>query len=87
MIIERYETYIIAGVYEDKSYAENLSIYLKSKFLRFMVLLNKPSQHATSKVYHFVPTQDFSYKWNDTKLYKKYNFTCEEIKFIESMIK
>ncbi len=81
------ETYIIAGVYDNKSYAENLSIYLKSKFLRFMVLLNKPSQHATSKVYHFVPTQDFSYKWNDTKLYKKYNFTSQEIKFIESMIK
>ncbi|PRM91238.1 restriction endonuclease [Arcobacter cryaerophilus gv. occultus] len=81
------ETYLIAGQYEDKLHAENLATYLKSKFLRFMVLLNKPSQHATSKVYHFVPQQDFTQKWDDKKLYKKYKLTDNEIKFIDSLIK
>lgn len=52
-----------------------------------MVLLNKPTQHATSKVYHFVPQQDFSQKWDDATLYKKYNLTEDEIKFIDSLIK
>jgi hypothetical protein len=81
------ETYLIAGQYDEKLHAENLIIYLKSKFLRFMVLLNKPTQHATSKVYHFVPQQDFSQKWDDATLYKKYNLTEDEIKFIDSLIK
>ena len=31
--------------------------------------------------------QDFSESWSDEKLYKKYKFTKEEMKFIESMIR
>ena len=31
--------------------------------------------------------QDFSKPWMDAELYKKYNLTQDEIKFIESMIK
>ena len=38
-----------------------------------MVFLNKPTQHATSKVYSLVPMQDFKIKWSDEMLYKKYN--------------
>ena len=52
-----------------------------------MVMLKKPSQHATSKVYTFAPIQDFNQSWTDEILYKKYNLDVEEIKFIESMIK
>ena len=39
------------------------------------------------KVYSFVPIQDFNEDWNDTKLYKKYKLTNEEITFIESLIR
>jgi site-specific DNA-methyltransferase (adenine-specific) len=52
-----------------------------------MVLLKKNTQHATSKVYQFVPLQDFSEPWTDEKLYAKYALTQEEIAFIESMIR
>ena len=52
-----------------------------------MVMLIKNSQHATSKVYQFVPMQDFSRYWSDVDLYKKYNFTSDEINYIESLIK
>lgn len=50
-------------------------------------MLKKPSQHATSKVYSFVPIQDFSKPWTDEELYAKYGLTEDEIGFIESMIK
>ncbi len=43
--------------------------------------------HATSKVYTFVPMQDFNESWTDEKLYKKYKSTKKEIAFIESMIR
>ncbi len=52
-----------------------------------MVFLTKVSQMASSKVYQFVPLQDFSHPWTDEMLYKKYGLTQEEIAFIESMIR
>ena len=81
------ETYIVIGPYKNKIEAENVISYIKTRFFRFLVLLKKNTQHATSKVYSFVPLQDFSEPWTDEKLYKKYNLTAEEIAFIESMIR
>lgn len=52
-----------------------------------MVLLNKPTQHATSKVYEYVPKQNFKEEWTDEKLYKKYGITQEEQDFIDSLIR
>jgi site-specific DNA-methyltransferase (adenine-specific) len=81
------ETYLVAGVFDNAENASNLARYLTTKFLRFLVLLNKPTQHATSKVYKFVPVQDFTEEWTDEKLYEKYGINAEEIEFIESMIR
>lgn len=52
-----------------------------------MVFLTKVSQMASSKVYQFVPIQDFSHPWTDEMLYKKYGLDKEEIAFIDSMIR
>ena len=57
------------------------------KLTRFLVMLHKPSQDATKKVYTFVPMQDFSQPWTDEKLYAKYGLTNEEIAFVEWMIR
>lgn len=81
------ETYIIAGAYRTKEEAENLISYINTKLLRFLVLLHKPSQHATSKVYSFVPTQDFSHPWSDSILFEKYGITQEESNFIDTLIR
>jgi len=81
------ETYLVAGAFDNEVEAYNLAKYLTTKFLRFLVLLNKPAQHATAKVYAFVPIQDFNETWTDEKLYAKYNLTPEEIAFIDSMIR
>jgi site-specific DNA-methyltransferase (adenine-specific) len=81
------ETYLVAGTFKNKNEAENLAQYLTTRFLRFLVLLNKPTQHATSKVYTFAPVQDFTESWTDEKLYKKYGITESEISFIESLVR
>lgn len=75
----------------------NFVKYIKTKFLRVLVSASKVSQHAMSKVYRFVPVQDFTagsdIDWSksveeiDAQLYAKYNLSDEEIAFIESMIK
>ena len=81
------ETYLVIGPYSTKQKAENVMSYIRTRFFRFLVLLNKPTQHATSKVYTLVPVQDFSEPWTDEKLYKKYGLTKDEIAFIESMVR
>ena len=81
------ETYLNIGPFKTKIEAQNVISYIATKFFRFMVLLIKNTQDATSKVYSFVPMQDFSKPWTDEKLYAKYKLTQEEIDFIESMIK
>ena len=81
------ETYLVVGPLAKKKSAENVITYIRTRFFRFLVLLNKPTQHATSKVYAFVPVQDFSEPWTDEKLYKKYGLTKDEIAFIESMVR
>lgn len=81
------ETYIIAGTFDNENKAQNYVGYISTKLFRFLVLLKKSTQDATSKVYGFVPMQDFSESWTDEKLYKKYGLTPDEIAFIESMIR
>lgn len=71
--------------------------YIQTRFLRILVSAAKLSQDAMSKVYRFVPMQDFTTSsdidWSksieeiDVQLYAKYNLSNEEIFFIESMIK
>lgn len=81
------ETYLVIGPFESELIANNVIPYIKTKFFRFLVLLLKNTQHATSKVYKFVPMQDFSKPLTDEFLYDKYNLSQEEINFIESMIR
>lgn len=81
------ETYLLIGPFQSEITAKNAANYMKSSFLRFMILLAKSTQHITQKVYQFVPLQDFSESWTDEKLYKKYGLTNEEIAFIDSMIR
>lgn len=81
------ETYLVIGAFQSKAEAENLVIYMKSRFFRFLVSQFMYSHHITKDSYQFVPIQDLSETWTDEKLYKKYGFTDEEITFIESMIR
>lgn len=51
------------------------------------MLLHKPSQDTTRKVYTFVPTQPWDRVWTDADLYAKYGVTDDEIAFIESIVR
>lgn len=81
------ETYLYIGPFASEAECRNVQSYIRTRLFRLLVLLNKPAQHATRKVYTFVPLQDFSQAWTDEKLYDKYGITEDEITFIESMIR
>ena len=80
-------SYITAGSFDSEKQAVNLLGYLKTKFVRFLLLQALSSIHLTKSTFIFVPMQDFSRSWTDEDLYRKYDLTSTEIALIEAMIK
>ena len=80
------ETYIVAGHFNNEAEARALAQYLRTRFLRFLVSLRKPTQDALKGVYGFVPDLPLSEEWTDAKLYARYELTTEEIAFVESQV-
>ena len=81
------ETYIVVGPFDTEEEMLNVNSYIQTKFFHFLLSLKKITQDATAKVYELIPIQDFNESWTDSKLYKKYDLTDDEIKFIESMVR
>lgn len=81
------ETYLVAGAFDTKEEAQNYMMYLKTKFVRFLLLQIAITQQVSKTTFSFVPVQDFSKLWSDRDLYSKYHLTNEEIQFIENMVK
>jgi site-specific DNA-methyltransferase (adenine-specific) len=75
------------GPFESRSEAESALSYLSCRLTRLLILLHKPSQDTTRKVYTFVPTQTWDRPWTDEELYTKYGLTEEEIAFIEQVVR
>ena len=80
-------TYMYIGPFDERSEAESVLSYLSCRLTRFLILLHKPSQDTTRKVYTFVPTQNWTQRWTDSELYKKYGLTDEEVAFIEKIVR
>jgi hypothetical protein len=59
------ETYLCIGPLDSKSQAENVLSYLSCRLTRLLILLHKPTQHTTRKVYTFVPTQEWNRRWTE----------------------
>jgi len=81
------ETYLCIGPFDSRSQTESVLSYLSCRLTRLLILLHKPSQDTTRKVYTFVPTQEWTRKWTDEDLYAKYRISASEIAFIEKVVR
>lgn len=80
-------SYFVVGNWSDIETARNALSYMKTKFVRFLMLLCISGFGLSKLVFLFVPMQDFTKAWTDEELYEKYSFSEDEIAFIDSMIK
>jgi len=69
-----------------KKHGKNFMDYLLTKFARFCISLTKVNQNLHQGELQSLPYLDFSEKWDDEKLFKYFEFTEEEIKFITTFI-
>ncbi len=81
------ETYLTVGSYRTKKEANNMAMYLQTKFCRFLVSTILFTQNIAKDRFRFVPNLSMDTSWSDEVLYKKYGLTKKEIEFIESMIR
>ncbi len=81
------ETYLCIGPFDTEAEAESVLSYLSCRLTRLLILLHKPSQHVTRKVYTFVPSQDWTRRWTDADLYAKYGLSESEIEFVEKIVR
>ncbi|CAN5431405.1 Eco57I restriction-modification methylase domain-containing protein [soil metagenome] len=81
------ETYLCIGPFDTQAEAESALSYLSCRLTRLLILLHKPSQDTTRKVYTFVPTQEWAKRWTDEDLYAKYGISASEIEFIEKVVR
>ena len=81
------QTYFIVGMFKSKKETENYAHYIATKFVRFLVLQRKTTQHVTPDRFRFVPMLDMKKRWTDAELFKHFGLTVDEIDYIETTIK
>ena len=81
------ETYLVIGRFASELEASNFALYLRSRFVRFLISLRKYTQHLYSERFAFVPKVALQKAWSDAELFAMYKLTEKEIAFIESMIR
>lgn len=90
-------SYFLIGCFDTKSEAEAVLKYLKTRFVRFLVMITLTAVNLSKLVFFNVPMQNFSedsdIDWSrnvtdiESQLYEKYELTDNEIELINSMIK
>lgn len=81
------ESYLLLRTFDNIKEAENFANYMKLKFPRFMMKHTLSSMNISTQNFEFTPYIDYSFKWTDEELYKRYKLTVNEIEYVESMIR
>lgn len=84
------------GSFSNINEANNVEKYIKTKFVRTLLDINKTTPVNPVSTWKFIPLQDFTpdsdIDWSksiskiDQQLYKKYNLLKDEVNFIESKV-
>lgn len=91
------ETFLTIGNFNDRDECLNCLKYMKTKFFRMLLTLNRNGMNNSRSSFDLIPTQNFTsksdIKWGENidgickQLYAKYNLEQNEVDFIESNIK
>lgn len=79
------ETFLQIGPFDTEIEAKNAVSYIETLFFSVMVGLKKNTQHATQKMYGYVPLVDFKESWSDEKLFDKFGLSADEIDYIKTI--
>lgn len=81
------QSYLTVCPTDSEEEARNIYAYLKTKFVRFLMLQTLAGMNISISNFRFVPWQDFTQEWTDEKLIVKYGLNKSEVDFIDSLIR
>ncbi len=81
------DSYLLIGNFSTAEEAYNLSAYLRTKTLRYLLLQALASMNISRANFRFVPLLDFTRSWTDEELYQRFQLSEVEIQTIEQTIK
>lgn len=82
------ESWIVAAAFSSEEETLSFKSYLFTKIIRFLLLQTVISQHVTKKNFCFIPhLKNYSGKYTDEQLVKRWNISPNEWAFIDSKIK
>ena len=81
------DSYLVLGPFSTKEEADNCLTFLKTKLVRFLLLMSVSSIHITRDTYNFVPLVPFDHPWDDNQLISLFSLNEEEITFINNLIR
>ena len=61
--------------------------FFTSKLINFVMNTNQWTQYQLSQILNYIPVEDFSQDWDDSKIYKHFGLTQEEIDYVEANVK
>ena len=80
------ETFLQIGPFECKENALNCLNYIKTKFFRALLFYNRHSLNISRESFDLIPLLSFDKEWDDNSLYKRYDLSDDEVRFIEENI-
>ena len=80
------ETFLQIGPFECKEKALNCLNYIKTKFFRALLFYNRHSLNISRESFDLIPLLSFDKEWDDNSLYKRYDLSDDEVRFIEENI-
>jgi hypothetical protein len=81
------ETYLVIDRFDLEEEATRFALYLRSRFVRFLVSLRKNTQDLYSERFAFVPRLPMDREWLDADLYRYFGISKSEADFIAQMIR
>jgi site-specific DNA-methyltransferase (adenine-specific) len=81
------QSYLTVCGFEEEESARNAYAYLRTKFVRFLILQTLTGMNISVRSFRFVPWLPFDRLWTDEALYARYCLTEEEKALIEHTIR
>lgn len=81
------DSYLVVGSFNKEEEADSLISYLRTKFVRFLLIQMLASTSMSKFSYSYVPIVPFDHIWTDEELYTRYKFSEVEIACIKAMIR
>lgn len=81
------ETYIVVDSSENERQMRNLEKYLKTNFVRFLILQASSSIMISKNSFVFVPYKNMDIEWTDDLLDQEYDLSQKEIDYINATIR